>query len=123
VSDMQLTRPFVRRMRGAVRLTALAAALSAATAAYARPKIVPLTLLDTGDAPSAFMAQRGGGGGGGRGISLAQATAIAQSQFRGRVVRAESVQRGDRVIYEIRILGDDGRVRTVRIDAQTGAFL
>jgi uncharacterized membrane protein YkoI len=30
---------------------------------------------------------------------------------------------GDRVVHEIRILGDDGRVRTVRIDAQTGAFL
>jgi uncharacterized membrane protein YkoI len=108
-------------MRGAVRLTALAAVLSAVSAAYARPTIVPLALLDTGDTPSAFMAQRGGGGG--RGISLAQATAIAQSQFRGRVVRAEAVQRGDRVIYEIRILGDDGRVRTVRIDAQTGAVL
>lgn len=122
MSDMRQTRPFVRRMRGAVRLTALAAALCATSAAYARPKIVPLALLDSGDSPSAFMTQRGGGGGG-RGISLAQATAIAQSQFRGRVVRAEAVQRGDRVIYEIRILGDDGRVRTVRIDAQTGALL
>jgi uncharacterized membrane protein YkoI len=30
---------------------------------------------------------------------------------------------GDRLIHEIRILGDDGRVRTVLIDAQTGAFL
>jgi hypothetical protein len=67
-------------------------------------------------APSAYVAQRGG-------ISLAQATAMAQSRFRGRVVRAETVARGDRVIHEIRILGDDGRVRTVRIDAQSGAFL
>jgi uncharacterized membrane protein YkoI len=61
--------------------------------------------------------QRGGG------ISLGQATSMAQSRYQGRVVRAEAVQMGDRVVYEIRILGDDGRVRTVRIDAQTGAFL
>jgi uncharacterized membrane protein YkoI len=31
---------------------------------------------------------------------------------------------GDRTVYEIRILGEDGRtVRTFRVDAQTGAFL
>ena len=48
---------------------------------------------------------------------------MARSRFQGRVVRAESVQVGDRRVYEIRILGDDGRVRIVRIDAQTGAFL
>ena len=65
-----------------------------------------------------FPAQRGGG------VSLAQATSMAQSRVPGRVVRAETVQMGDRVVHEIRILGEDGRtVRTVRIDAQTGAFL
>jgi hypothetical protein len=108
-------------MRRALALTAFAAAAfaAAAPAAQARPKAAPLAWFDAGDAPGAFMTQRGGG----RGISLAQATAIAQSQYRGRVVRAEAVERGDRVIYEIRILGDDGRVRTVRIDAQTGAVL
>jgi len=39
------------------------------------------------------------------------------------VIRAETMQNGDRVVHEVRILGDDGRVRTVRIDAQTGSFL
>jgi hypothetical protein len=63
-------------------------------------------------------SQRGGG------VSLQQATAMAQSRVPGRVVRAETVQMGDRVVHEIRILAEDGRtVRTVRIDAQTGAFL
>jgi uncharacterized membrane protein YkoI len=39
-------------------------------------------------------------------------------------VRAETVRIGDRLVHEIRIVGEDGRtVRTVRIDAQTGAFL
>jgi uncharacterized membrane protein YkoI len=66
---------------------------------------------------SLFPAQREGG------ISLAQATAIAQSRYQGRVVRAETVQLGNRLVHEIRILGEDGRVRTVRIDAQTGSFL
>jgi uncharacterized membrane protein YkoI len=64
-----------------------------------------------------FPAQQGG-------VSLAQATAMAQSRFPGQVVRAEPVRMGDRVVYEIRILGEDGRtVRTFRIDAQTGSFL
>jgi hypothetical protein len=62
-------------------------------------------------------AQRGGG------VTLAQATSMAQGRYQGRVVRAETVQQGDRLVHEIRILGDDGRVRTVRVDAQTGSFL
>lgn len=62
-------------------------------------------------------AQRGGG------VSLAQASAMAQGRYPGRVVRAEPVQMGDRRVYEIRILGEDGRVHIVRIDAQTGSFL
>jgi hypothetical protein len=64
--------------------------------------------------PQAFIAQRGS-------LSLAQATQIAQGRFKGRIVRAETVQEGGRVVHVIRILGDDGRVRTVRIDAETGA--
>lgn len=62
-------------------------------------------------------AQRGGG------VSLAQASSMAQSRYQGRVVRAETVQMGDRRVHEIRILGEDGRVHIVRIDADTGAFL
>jgi uncharacterized membrane protein YkoI len=62
-------------------------------------------------------AQRGGG------VSLQQATSIALSQFPGRVVGARTVQMGDRTVHEIRILGEDGRrVRTFRVDAQTGAI-
>jgi uncharacterized membrane protein YkoI len=68
------------------------------------------------DCPTARTVQRGG-------ISLSQATAIAQSRVPGRVVSAKTVMAGDRVIHEIRILGDDGRVRTVRVDAQTGAVM
>jgi uncharacterized membrane protein YkoI len=64
-----------------------------------------------------FPAQQGGG------ISLSQATSIALRRFPGRVVRAQPAREGDRAIFEIRILGEDGRVHIVRIDAETGAFL
>ena len=63
-------------------------------------------------------AQRGGG------ISLQDATSRALGVFPGTVVGARQVQMGDRVVYEIRILGQDGRtVKTFRIDAETGSFL
>ena len=63
-------------------------------------------------------SQRGGG------VSLQEATSKALSAFPGRVIGARPVQMGDRVVYEIRILGEDGRtVKTFRVDAQTGAFL
>ena len=108
--------------------TWLSAALAAALlvvgqTAAARPRSLDAALEDAGTEPLApmqqqmFPSQRGGG------VSLAQATSMAQGRYQGRVVRAETVQMGDRVVHEIRILGDDGRVRTVRIDAQTGSFL
>jgi uncharacterized membrane protein YkoI len=96
---------------------AIAATLLAAQMGGALAQTRP-ALLQSENSFTAFAAQRGGGG-----ISLAQATAMALGRYQGRVVRAEPVMMGERVVYEIRILGNDGRVRTVRIDAQTGAFL
>jgi uncharacterized membrane protein YkoI len=101
--------------RRAVLAAAVALLFAAAGAAEARPRALTLVQGDT--VAQLFPTQRGGG------MSLAQATALAQSRFQCRVVRAETTQMGDRVVHEIRILGDDGRVRTVRIDAQTGSFL
>jgi uncharacterized membrane protein YkoI len=117
-----------RRARYAGLLTAgmaVGAALVAVDAAEAQPRSLPLDQAQPMAEPSPlapaqrdqlFPAQRGG-------VSLAQATSMAQGRYQGRVVRAETVQMGDRTVHEIRILGDDGRVRTVRIDAQTGSFL
>lgn len=93
--------------------------------AVARPRFLSLQQ-DEPAAEAAAPAQRDGfvpvqrqGG-----VSLQQATSMALSRFQGRVVKAEPVQAGDRLVYEIRIIGEDGRtVRTFRIDAQTGAFL
>ncbi len=119
-----------KRFRRPIRRAALAGAFAAAALAVAGEPAVarPRSLsIEQGEpAPEASVpmqrdqllpAQRGGG------VSLAQATSMAQGRYQGRVVRAETVQVGDRRVHEIRILGDDGRVRTVRIDAQTGSFL
>ena len=57
------------------------------------------------------------------GISLSQATQLALQRNPGRVVRAETVERRGRRIHEVRILGADGRVRTVRVDASSGRVL
>ena len=106
----------VRRSRCGFALCAvLAALLGASGGALAQPR--PALFQFDNEAPvRAFAAQRGG-------ISLSQATAMAQGRYPGRVVRAETVTMGDRVVHEIRILGNDGRVRTVRVDAQTGSFM
>jgi uncharacterized membrane protein YkoI len=95
-------------------------AAGASAAARPRPDAPEHTAVESlGPAQRDQLAptQRGGG------VSLAQASSMAQSRYQGRVVRAETVQMGDRRVHEIRILGEDGRVHIVRIDAETGAFL
>lgn len=86
----------------------LALALGAGAAAAGRP--------DGRDpSPSRMLAERG--------ISLDEAVARAERRHDARVVRAEERHSGDRVVYRIRLLGNDGRVFEVTIDAATGAEL
>jgi uncharacterized membrane protein YkoI len=54
------------------------------------------------------------------GISKDQAIEIAQRRYKARVVRAEASESGGRRVYVLRMLSDEGRVWTVRMDAQTG---
>jgi hypothetical protein len=116
--------PMTRRAFAAFATAGLAVALLVVgEPVAARPRSLSFVQEHAGVEPLApvqrdqlLPAQRGG-------VSLAQATSMAQGRYQGRVVRAETVQMGDRLVHEIRILGDDGRVRTVRIDAQSGAFL
>lgn len=57
------------------------------------------------------------------GLSLDEAIDRAQKRFRARVVRAEQTQSGGRVVYVLRLLSDEnGRVFTVRVDAESGAM-
>ncbi len=113
--DRRARKPDARRAWGLLLASCVALLVAQPAGARPRPEL-PRTDSEVA-VELAFPAQRGGG------VSLAQATAIATSRFQGRVVKAETVNRGDRVVHEIRILGDDGRVRTVRVDAQTGSFL
>jgi uncharacterized membrane protein YkoI len=55
-----------------------------------------------------------------RTISLDEAVARAERQYKARAVRAEEKRHGDRIEYRIRLLGDDGRVFEVRVDAVSG---
>jgi uncharacterized membrane protein YkoI len=57
------------------------------------------------------------------GVSLDVAVASAQERHRARVVKAEVIESDGRKIYVLRLLGGDGRVWTIRIDAATGAEL
>ena len=55
-----------------------------------------------------------------RAISLDEAVAQAERRYNARAIRAEEKRHGDRIEYRIRLLGADGRVFEVRIDAGTG---
>lgn len=54
---------------------------------------------------------------------LKEATEIALERFGGQAAEAETVVREGRRVHEIRLLLDDGSVRTVRVDPATGAII
>lgn len=55
-----------------------------------------------------------------RTITLDEAVAQAERRYNARAIRAEEKRRGDRIEYRIRLLGADGRVFEVTIDASAG---
>jgi uncharacterized membrane protein YkoI len=55
-----------------------------------------------------------------RSITLDEAVAQAERRYNARAIRAEEKRRGDRIEYHIRLLGADGRVFEVTIDAGAG---
>lgn len=54
------------------------------------------------------------------GISLDEAVSRAERQYNARVVRTDVQDEDGRKIYVLKLLSEDGRVFTVRIDAATG---
>lgn len=48
--------------------------------------------------------------------SLDQAVRMVQRQTDGRILAAEQVRRGDRIVYRIKVLTSEGRVRVITID-------
>jgi len=55
-----------------------------------------------------------------RRTSLDDAVSDARHRYPGRVLSAETDRRGGRESYKIRILTDDGRVKRLRVDPESG---
>jgi uncharacterized membrane protein YkoI len=89
------------------------AALAIAATANAHPALDAVRVVE--GAPPVMMQRDG--------ISLDEAVSRAERQFRARVVRAETTERDGRLVYVLRLLSDDGRVFTVRIDASSGSMM
>lgn len=56
-------------------------------------------------------------------ISAPQAAAIVQQQYGGKVMNVTTHKRSGRIIHGVKILQNSGHMRTVNVDAQTGAIL
>ena len=54
------------------------------------------------------------------GISKDEAVQKAERKFNAKVVKAETVNDGERLVYQIRLLNTEGKVWNVRVDAATG---
>lgn len=56
-------------------------------------------------------------------VSLDEAVAKVRRRYEGKILRAETRVRDGRAIHHIKLLTPDGRVRTIRVDAETGRIL
>lgn len=54
------------------------------------------------------------------GLTLDEAVQRAERRYHARVVKAEAHNNDGRTVYVLRLVSNDGRVFTVRVDAQTG---
>jgi uncharacterized membrane protein YkoI len=54
------------------------------------------------------------------GISLNEAVSRAEAQYKARVVRTDVVDEDGRKVYVLKLLSENGRVHTVRVDASSG---
>ena len=55
------------------------------------------------------------------GMSLDQAVQMVQERFNARVVRAETRTENGRTVHHLRLMNAEGKVWTVRVDAESGA--
>jgi len=53
-------------------------------------------------------------------MSLQSAIAMVQNRFDATVVKTDVIDEGGRRVYSLRLLNREGRVWTVRVDAETG---
>ena len=95
-----------------LRAFAFALVLLASGAAVAQ---APSVRVDQNDARGA--AQRG------EILPLSRVLALAQRAVSGEVLEVELERDDGRLVYEIEILARDGHIRTVELDARTGALI
>ena len=100
----------------------------------ARQGLLPITLLLIGFAPFSLAHSMPGSVPSGtaareearmpealrEGISLDEAVRRAEAQYNAKVVRTDVQDEDGRKVYVLKLLSEDGRVITVRIDAATG---
>ena len=55
------------------------------------------------------------------GMSLDDAVQMVQARFNARVVRAETRNEDGRRVHHLRLMNAEGKVWTVRVDAESGA--
>jgi len=55
----------------------------------------------------------------GNGVTLSQAVAQVRRQYHGRIVSAVTKRQGNREVHQIKVLLDDGKVKTVRIPGRS----
>jgi uncharacterized membrane protein YkoI len=56
------------------------------------------------------------------GMSMDQAVHTAEKRYHARVIKAQSQKDGTHTVYVLRLLDESGKVRTVRVDAVSGAI-
>ncbi len=56
-------------------------------------------------------------------LSLEQLLALHRERFRGELLDLELEHKGGRLIYEVEVLGEDGRVREFELDASSGELI
>lgn len=56
-------------------------------------------------------------------IKPAQAASIAKKSYGGKVMSIDMQTRDGRVIYRVKLLQENGRLRSVRVDGRTGKIL
>lgn len=53
------------------------------------------------------------------GPTLAEAVEMVKRQYKGRIVSAETKKRGNRDVHHIKVLTEDGKVKTVQIQGRS----
>jgi uncharacterized membrane protein YkoI len=96
-----------------IALVLLSGALAAYTTGSQAARSGPGSATDSVDATFATLA----------GVSMDQAIQMAERQYGARVVRASVSEDNGRRVYVLRLVSEQGRVWTVRVDAASGAMM